>query len=80
MLFFLRIHNLLGCARVNVVSVFTSAVVNLFGAEFPHHLNFIAAACRDGIGDGDHSAQMGLSDLRNVVLNHQRIADGLYVG
>jgi hypothetical protein len=72
-------HEFIGAAGVNVTTVLTCSVVNLFGAELPHDLDFGASLFGDGGGDGYHPAKLRLPDLGDIVLDHERIADSFDV-
>jgi hypothetical protein len=61
---------------VDVVAVLAAVVIDFPGEEFPDDLGLRASGGRDRIGEGDHAAICRLMDLCDIVLNHQRVADG----
>ena len=63
----------------NAVGIFAVSVVDRFHAERPDDLHARAAAWRERIRRGDHSAEMRCSGLRDIMLDHQRLPNHLDV-
>ena len=60
-----------------MIGVLAALFVDFLDAELPNHLKFRTADRRDGIGNRNHTAEMGFVNFGDVVLNHDRIADCL---
>jgi len=46
-----------------------------FNAKLPDHLQLRVARGADGIGDGNHAAEMRLANFRDVMLHYESVAD-----
>src|ERR1700733_69984 len=75
--FFQESQSLVGGRRMDVIGVFAGPFVHPLDAELPNHLQLRAAGSRDGIGNRDHATKMRFVNFSDVVLNYQRVADGL---